>query len=100
MREITLKYEFGTGYDFEITPTAQDLYEFLEYYSEYKIKKDGFEFLSSVLGIDLEEVVFDFSDVVRSDYEYWLKEKYEEKAYEDYQEYVEERWRMKSRNYY
>ena len=100
MRPITVNYYFGSGFEYEITPTKEDLYEFLESYCDCNAKAKDFEIISAVLDLDFADAVYDFSDVVRDNFEDFLKDKYEEKAYEDYEDMIKQERMMKNRSYY
>lgn len=100
MRTITLNYYFGTGYEYEITPTKEDLYEFLEHYCDCNAKVKDFEVIAAVLDLDFEEIIFDYNDAARDNFEDFLKDKYEEEAYEEYEDCIEQERLMRNRSYY
>ena len=100
MRTITITYNFGGGFEYEITPTKTDLFEFLEYYCGCNAKAKDFETISTVLDLDFADVVCDFGNEVYDEFEWFIKERYEEEAYDEYQDTIREERRMRNSSFY
>jgi len=94
-KTMTLIYDFDTNeYEFEVEPTEDDYADYLICVSvkqpEFKTKDEGSHWYNTVFNAlcDVMHDSDDFRDLLDQDSDFYdyLKEKYEEEAYEAYQD--------------
>ena len=104
---IVLKYEIGElnnginndTFEYIVDPTFDDVVEFLEYFTNDRIKKEDFKYISIVLEIDFLDLIYDNKETEK-EFKNWLKERYVDDATDEYEDGKKLAYQMKHTSFY